>query len=131
MAVAMLDLDNFKKINDSYGHQTGDIVLKSFSLLVKDRLRKSDISGRYGGEEFSIILLDVDGQQAYRVVNEIREHFAELKHISANKELFSVTFSGGIATFPKFKDAPSLIDAADRGLYTAKAAGRNQIIIVS
>ncbi|MDR3578045.1 MAG: diguanylate cyclase [Anaerolineaceae bacterium] len=130
MTLAMLDLDNFKKINDTYGHQTGDVVLKSFSLLIKDRLRKSDISGRYGGEEFSIIMLDVDSHKAYRVINEIREHFAELKHISANRELFSVTFSGGIATFPEFKDASSLIDAADRRLYAAKAAGRNQIVIV-
>jgi diguanylate cyclase (GGDEF)-like protein len=129
LALAMLDLDHFKKTNDTYGHAVGDTILKSLSRLLKQRLRKSDIIGRYGGEEFVALLLDVDASQAYDVMEEIRLHFSEVEHHPTPKGGVYVTFSCGIATFPEFNTAKQLSDAADRALYAAKHAGRNRISI--
>jgi diguanylate cyclase (GGDEF)-like protein len=129
LALAMLDIDHFKNVNDMYGHPTGDLVLKSLSLILKQRLRKSDIIGRYGGEEFAVLLLDQDGDSAARVINEIRNNFSEVRHKASQQELFSVSFSCGIATYPMFQDVPMLIEAADHALYIAKASGRNQVIV--
>ena len=131
LALAMLDLDTFKNINDTYGHAVGDSVLKSLSRLLRQRLRKSDIIGRYGGEEFVVILLDVDSESAYKVMDGIREHFAEIQHFAPDKGFFSVTFSCGIATFPEFTNATLISDAADQAMYRAKAAGRNQVMTAS
>jgi diguanylate cyclase (GGDEF)-like protein len=131
LALAMVDLDRFKLVNDTYGHSVGDSVLKSLSRLLLQRLRKSDIIGRYGGEEFVVGLLDVHKKQALKVLNEIRTHFSQLQHFSHNEGKFRVTFSGGIAMFPEFPDAIALSDAADRALYAAKDAGRNRILIAN
>jgi len=129
LALAMIDLDHFKHVNDTYGHPTGDLVLKSLSLILKQRLRKSDIIGRYGGEEFAVLLLDQDGDTAARVINEIRNNFSEVRHKTPQQGLFSVSFSCGIATYPKCPNVPLLIEAADRALYNAKASGRNQVVV--
>jgi diguanylate cyclase (GGDEF)-like protein len=129
LALAMLDLDHFKQINDTYGHAVGDSILKSLSRLLKQRLRKSDIIGRYGGEEFVALLLDVDANQAYNVMEEIRSHFAEVEHHPTAKGAVYVTFSCGIAAYPDFTTAKQLSDAADQALYAAKNAGRNRVVI--
>jgi diguanylate cyclase (GGDEF)-like protein len=129
LAAAMLDLDHFKKVNDTYGHGVGDSVLKSLSRLLKQHLRRTDIIGRYGGEEFVIILLDADPLQGFRVMDEIRQHFSQVEFHPGNKGVLSVTFSCGIASFPEFPNAKQLVEAADQALYAAKAAGRNQIIL--
>ena len=129
LALAMIDIDHFKSVNDNYGHAIGDSVLKSLSRLLKQRLRKSDIIGRYGGEEFVAILLDTDGDRASQVMNEIRQHFAEIQHYTPRNGIFSVTFSCGIASFPPFKEAATISDAADRALYNAKNAGRNRVFV--
>jgi len=128
LSVAMLDIDLFKKVNDTYGHATGDTVLKSLSRLLRQRLRKSDIIGRYGGEEFVVILLDAGEDQAFRVMDEIREHFSEVQHFAPRVGPFSVTFSCGIATYPEFPNAALVTDAADQALYIAKNAGRNKVV---
>jgi diguanylate cyclase (GGDEF)-like protein len=125
----MLDIDHFKNVNDTYGHPIGDGVLKSLSRLLKERLRRSDIVGRYGGEEFVALLLDVEADDAFRIMSEIRTRFSDLRHFSPNKGVFSVTVSCGIATYPEFDSVNSLIDAADQALYAAKAAGRNKVIL--
>jgi len=78
LAVAMMDIDHFKLVNDAYGHSAGDHVLKSLSRLLKQRLRQTDIIGRYGGEEFVALLLETDAQQACRIMDEIRVHFSEV-----------------------------------------------------
>ena len=127
LAVAMLDIDLFKQVNDTYGHAAGDNVLKSLSRLLKQRLRKSDIIGRYGGEEFMALLLDVDAEQAFRIMEEIRIHFSEVKHFATPNGSLQVTFSCGIATYPEITDPKMLTEAADQALYAAKAAGRNQV----
>ncbi|TVR91636.1 MAG: diguanylate cyclase [Spirochaetaceae bacterium] len=128
MSFAMIDLDRFKRVNDIYGHYSGDRVLKSLARLLQQRLRKTDVIGRYGGEEFAVILFDVGTTQAKRLLDDIRESFSHIRH-RAGEEEFSVTFSCGIAGFPVCSDALSIAEAADAALYRAKEAGRNQVVL--
>lgn len=124
---AMLDLDNFKDINDKYGHATGDIVLKNLSWLLKERLRRSDVVGRYGGEEFGIIMPDTSMEAAEQTINKLLVAFRGLE-IKVNQEVISVTFSAGISAYPQYQTADEICKAADKLLYDAKFAGRNQVI---
>jgi diguanylate cyclase (GGDEF)-like protein len=128
LAFVMIDLDHFKNVNDTFGHLSGDRVLESLSRLLTDRLRKTDVVGRYGGEEFGIILFNVECEQAKEIVDEIRASFASIEHAVGGKK-FSVTLSAGIACYPQDGDAPEISEAADRALYRAKAAGRNQVVV--
>lgn len=126
-ALAMMDLDHFKKVNDTHGHAAGDSVLKSLARLLIQRLRKSDIIGRYGGEEFVALLPDCNAEQAFQIMNDIRKSFSEIEFYHSEKSVFSVTFSCGISTYPEAPNAKLLSDSADQALYVAKANGRNQI----
>jgi diguanylate cyclase (GGDEF)-like protein len=128
LVFAMLDIDHFKAVNDTYGHPAGDRVIKSLARLLQQRLRKTDIIGRYGGEEFALILLDTDGPSAARVMEQIRQRFSQIKQHSAGLE-FTVTFSCGLATFPTYPDSTILNDAADKALYHAKHQGRNRVVL--
>ncbi|MGD9092879.1 MAG: diguanylate cyclase [Anaerolineales bacterium] len=128
-SLAMLDLDHFKRVNDTYGHAAGDSVLKSLSRLLRQRLQSNDIIGRYGGEEFVAILRGCMAEKALEIMDEIRTHFSEIEFYPKAGSILSVTFSGGVSTFPEFPEAKYLSDAADQALYAAKAAGRNQITI--
>ncbi len=128
LSFAMVDVDFFKKVNDKHGHAAGDRVLKSLARLLKQRLRGTDIVGRYGGEEFAVIMTDTDAPDASKVIDEIRKVFSRLIHMSDSKE-FTVTFSCGIADIRHFPDAKSVSDAADKALYRAKKKGRNQVMI--
>lgn len=123
----MLDIDRFKQVNDTYGHPAGDRVIKSLARLLKQRLRETDMVGRYGGEEFAVILSNTDGRTAVRVLDDIRKDFSRLHHLADSKE-FSVTFSCGVADVSCFGDATKLCDAADKALYRAKHAGRNRVM---
>jgi len=128
MTFAMIDLDRFKQINDSYGHSTGDRVLRSLARLLKQRLRKSDIIGRFGGEEFAVIMPDTSAEHALDVMNELRERFSQIYYYSGDEQ-FNVTFSCGIAEFPACDTLQLLKDTADQALYKAKGLGRNQSIL--
>ncbi len=128
LSLAMIDLDHFKTVNDTYGHMTGDRVLKSLARLLQQRLRKTDIIGRYGGEEFVAVLVDTEPQAAMQVLDEIREGFSLIQHQSDDVE-FKVSFSCGVASFTQYEDAVALNDAADKALYEAKHAGRNRVIL--
>ena len=130
LSFAMVDVDFFKKVNDTYGHAAGDRVLKSLSRLLKQRLRGTDIVGRHGGEEFAVIMTDTNAPEAAKVIDEIRKVFSRLMHMSDNRE-FKVTFSCGIADIEHFPDVKSISDAADQALYQAKKKGRNQVMIDS
>ena len=124
LVFGMIDIDKFKSVNDTYGHPVGDKVIKSLSRILKQRLRKSDVVGRYGGEEFAVILYDTNIVDACRVMNEIREHFALVSHHADDIE-FNVTFSCGLAAYPMFETSSELNEAADKSLYLAKNDGRN------
>lgn len=130
LAFVMVDIDHFKRVNDTYGHGTGDRVIKSLARLLKQRLRKSDYVGRYGGEEFAVILTDTDGENALRIVDQIRRDFLEVAHLS-DKVSFAVTLSAGVAAFPQFKAVGGLVSAADQALYQAKHQGRNQVALAA
>jgi diguanylate cyclase (GGDEF)-like protein len=131
LSLAMLDIDHFKMVNDTYGHAAGDSVLKGLSRLLEQRLRTYDIVGRYGGDELVALLIDCDGNQSLKIMEEIRTHFSEIEFHSESPKPIYLTFSCGISTFPKFQTAEELSDSADQALYFAKAGGRNQIYIIT
>lgn len=130
VVLAMIDIDHFKVVNDTYGHATGDRVLRSLSRLLGQRLRQTDVIGRYGGEEFAVILTGSNAEDARRKLDVVRAAFANLAHFSDGRE-FHVTFSAGIAAAPPLGDANQLSEAADRALYEAKRAGRNRTAVDS
>jgi diguanylate cyclase (GGDEF)-like protein len=130
LSLVMIDIDHFKQVNDTYGHPAGDRVLKRLARLLQQRLRRSDIIGRYGGEEFAVILPGADGAAAQRVVDDLRRHFASVPQVVEQEE-FSVTFSAGIAVFPLSTTTDTLTNMADKALYLAKRSGRNRVVLAS
>ena len=128
ISLAMIDLDHFKAVNDTYGHSTGDRVLRSLARLLQQRMRQTDIIGRYGGEEFAVIMSGADSNNARRVLDDVLMSFASVNHCSDGRE-FRVSFSAGIASSPPIHDAASLSEAADRALYEAKSRGRSQVVV--
>jgi diguanylate cyclase (GGDEF)-like protein len=128
LSFAMIDIDHFKSVNDTYGHPVGDRVIKSLSRLLQQRLRKTDVIGRYGGEEFAVILPNTDGPSAVKVFDVIREGFAQIRQ-RAEREEFGVTFSCGVAPFPVYANSAALSVAADKALYQAKQGGRNRMML--
>lgn len=127
LSFVMVDIDYFKKVNDTYGHSAGDRVIKSLARLLKQRLRGTDIVGRYGGEEFAVIMTDTNAQSAVKVMDEIRQVFSRLIHVNDGRE-FSVSFSCGIADIVHFPDAISMGEAAEEALQLAKQKGRDQVV---
>ncbi|WP_323750552.1 diguanylate cyclase [Marinobacter sp.] len=128
--VVMLDLDHFKRVNDTWGHGQGDIVIRTLAHLLRNRLRESDTIGRYGGEEFLVVLPHCDPTEAAELVDDIRTRFAELV-FTAGDDSFQVTMSAGIAAINDFPVSGEAIEAADQALYERKQAGRNGVTIYS
>jgi len=127
----MIDIDHFKEYNDRFGHLVGDVVLKETAATIKESIREIDIVGRYGGEEFTILLPETSPRNAYYAAERIRKAIAA-RRIKAYDEEITLTISIGIADFPKdAKDAAELIDNADTALYQAKQKGRNQVCAFS
>ncbi|OAX88014.1 histidine kinase [Xanthomonas nasturtii] len=128
LSVLMLDVDHFKQFNDSQGHAGGDLLLAAVGELLLTRLRAEDVACRYGGEEFTVILPEADGEEALRVAEQIRGHIAALAVSDGARSLPKVTASIGVASFPADgEQGASLIQKADAALYRAKHAGRNRI----
>ncbi|TAL32747.1 MAG: diguanylate cyclase [Spirochaetes bacterium] len=128
LSFAMIDIDRFKEVNDTHGHLTGDRVLKSLSRLLRERLRRIDMIGRYGGEEFAVILPNTRAEDAVKIMDDIRESFGMIRQKSDTGD-FRVTFSCGIAAYPLANSALNLNERADRALYVAKDRGRNCVVL--
>jgi diguanylate cyclase len=130
LSLLMTDIDHFKAFNDTFGHLTGDQVLRLVALSVKQNVKGQDITARYGGEEFAIILPNTALRAALTVSDHIRRAVMtkELMKRSTGEHLGRVTVSIGVATFQKGDTAQSLIERADGCLYTAKRCGRNRVM---
>lgn len=128
LAVAMLDLDRFKQVNDTYGHPTGDVILYETARILKETAREIDMVGRYGGEEFIVILPGTDEEAAAQFAERIRQAVAEHLYRDEANEV-RMTVSGGVASYPGagVEHPDTLIKRADEALYDAKESGRDRI----
>ena len=128
VCVVLIDLDHFKLLNDTYGHQAGDLVLQRFSNLLKLMLRRSDLVCRHGGEEFVAVMPDIDGDDAQAMLVRLLEAFQALPPEPGRRRTPNGSFSAGIALFPRHGNSlEQLLSRADRALYAAKNLGRARI----
>ena len=125
--VVMLDLDYFKKINDTYGHIKGDEALLSLTKMIKKKLPKGSSAFRFGGEEFVMLIKNIELKKVYDIIEDMRKEFSNMKHKCINNE--NITFSAGISSYEYKKDIYEWIKEADEALYKAKNQGRNKTII--
>jgi diguanylate cyclase (GGDEF)-like protein len=131
LGVLMVDIDLFKRVNDTLGHRAGDAVLQAVSRMCRAQLRSSDIIGRYGGEEFAIVLPESSEERARAVAERIRASI-EATPIDTPNGPAQVTISLGLALLsPTDNDLELLLDSADRAMYEAKQAGRNRVQVYS
>lgn len=130
--VVMLDIDHFKSVNDTHGHAVGDLVIAAVGTLLRQRFRSTDKLGRYGGEEFTLVLIDCTANNALLMVNTLREDFAAIK-FTGGGERFSCTLSAGVVDNKNFPDdsADELLNRADQALYHAKNSGRNRVCLAA
>jgi diguanylate cyclase (GGDEF)-like protein len=125
-SIALIDLDWFKRINDVYGHPTGDEVLRTFAITMFANIRTIDRFGRYGGEEFLLVLPNTPTEAAARLLDRLRMIVADLDW-SAFSAGMQVTFSAGVATLRADEHSDNFLARADKALYASKAQGRNRI----
>ncbi len=129
LSIVLFDIDHFKKINDTYGHVAGDSVLRQLAGLVRPRIREHDLFGRVGGEEFALLLPEVDIHGARVVAEKIRQAIESARFI-IKEESFSATVSLGCATLPETGGVgDKLYEKADQALYAAKQGGRNRVVV--
>lgn len=126
--LAMIDLDHFKAINDTYGHDNGDVVLKEFAILVKSSLRSSDVCFRYGGEEFLILLPETEIEVGFEVIERLRKTWDSKQLSISDSMVIHSSFSVGLIQYPfNCISVEQLIKESDKALYDAKNEGRNRI----
>jgi len=126
----MFDIDHFKKFNDTFGHDAGDVVLKHIAGLILTGVRDGDIACRYGGEEFVVILPETPLETAAQRAESLRKESSQLVLHHNGQELGSITISVGVASYPQHgKNRDTLIKSADESLYKAKEGGRNRVVI--
>lgn len=128
LALVLIDIDHFKTVNDTWGHQTGDFALRRLAASLCAHLRRTDVVGRYGGEEFGVLMLDTPPDRAAPVIDAFRRHFSMLD-LAAPGGTFRVTFSAGVADGQRASDTAALIASADAALYRAKSSGRDQVVL--
>lgn len=126
LCILMLDIDKFKAINDEYGHMVGDDVLEKVGTLLRKKVRGTDSVGRYGGDEFIVILIKTELSSAQSVAERIRQSIKETKVQDPQGNLFNITVSQGLTKYQVGDDRVSLISRADSALYQAKWKGRNR-----
>lgn len=130
ISVVMLDVDHFKRFNDTFGHEAGDVVLKNIGELLRRSVRQGDLACRYGGEEFVLVLPGTSASEAVAVAERVREGAHRLEIVYRNQALGKVTISLGVAVYPMAGGTPAeLTDAADQTLYVAKNAGRDCVAL--
>ncbi|WP_395345715.1 diguanylate cyclase [Ningiella sp. W23] len=129
ISVLILDIDHFKKVNDTHGHQAGDKVIQSLAMLIRKATRETDICGRYGGEEFVVLLPDTTAETA-KIVGERIRKVSERYVVTHDETEINFTISAGIAEFNAVYNTPlQWLEAADQALYKAKEGGRNQVLL--
>ncbi len=128
LCFVMIDIDHFKSVNDTHGHPVGDQVIVALARILQQRVRHSDVVGRYGGEEFAVILQDASPERAFVLLEDLRLAFSRVVFTSLQGN-FSCTFSAGIASSQHHHDLTGLREAADQALYSAKRQGRNRVMI--
>jgi diguanylate cyclase (GGDEF)-like protein len=127
LALVLADLDDFKSINDRFGHPTGDEVLRAFADLLQASVREIDLAGRWGGEEFVLLLPETDLEGGAKLAERIRQTLAEHEFAGPDAATFRVSASFGVAAFPDAPSEDQLVSAADAALYDAKRSGKNRI----
>jgi two-component system cell cycle response regulator len=135
LACLFLDIDHFKQINDTYGHQTGDLVLAEIAAQIRSQLRSQDVLARYGGEEFVALLSSADERRAQEVAERIRKRIEAHRIVDHNDQVISVTLSIGVAEYDPSRVSPMsevdqqrFLELADQALYAAKRSGRNRVM---
>jgi diguanylate cyclase (GGDEF)-like protein len=131
LALVLADLDDFKLVNDRYGHQSGDRVLCRFADVLRENVREVDLAARYGGEEFALLLPDTGLSGAARLAKRLARAFNSVPLQGVAEEELTVTASFGVAAYPQANSVEQLLTAADRALYRAKAAGKNRVFRAS
>jgi len=134
LSILLIDLDNFKVVNDEYGHQSGDCVLVSFTKMTMNVIRSADIIARYGGDEFMVIATNTAGPQAYELAERLRKttesHELEMVDESKRKANIRITISIGVTCYcDKFESVQAFVESADQMMYQSKKEGRNRSVI--
>ena len=130
LSLLFLDIDYFKKVNDTYGHSSGDSILKGLAVILTENCRVFDVVSRNGGEEFSVILSDCSAQNAVKIAEKLRKKVEIHKFYISDKVTINITISIGVSTYPDAADnIDNLLGYADNALYGAKRAGRNKVVL--
>ncbi|PKO81455.1 MAG: hypothetical protein CVU19_06865 [Betaproteobacteria bacterium HGW-Betaproteobacteria-13] len=127
LSIALLDVDNFKQINDAHGHVVGDNALRHLARVVKETLRPQDSIARYGGEEFLILLPETEPDQAQIILVRLQRELTRRYFLAQHQHLL-ITFSAGIACLGDTEDPMNAIERADKAMYAAKRAGKNRVV---
>jgi diguanylate cyclase len=127
LSVGLLDIDNFKKLNDTHGHQAGDEALKHLAVVVRETLRPNDVIARYGGEEFLILLPDTESDEALEIMVRLQRELTRRFFMHGNERLL-ITFSAGVARFEPGEPQESVVQRADAAMYQAKCSGKNRVL---
>jgi diguanylate cyclase len=127
LCIALLDIDNFKFFNDTYGHHVGDTALQHLAKVIQQTLRPTDIAARFGGEEFVILLPDTSLDEAIGAVSRLQRALTKQFFLGNNERLL-ITFSAGISVFKESEDQVAVLNRADQAMYLAKKSGKNRVM---